>query len=331
MGLYLVLCSSCRSCSPSTPPSSFRWWRSFTLPSTWRCNHTLPSTKVALFLSAWTTNSIFSFMNLFHFMNRRAVVLVDWRFPLVNLFLFACPTICCTKQAVQNTIHINQGKITAKISVIKFYLILVSWSHFRSSWVQSNGSKQRNHNGSDMSHASQVRHQPSLGLSRQGFPRCPACASAVLDVVLSRVSHGLSLGWFGLPVIGLCFKQALCVSCVPSCYLHASYCMLHIACFMLRAWCHVLCFAFPCRLGLHVSIVLSSAPLHLVYFWHSWFHEAPLRGFLSLSHTHQQFHARTHTLDKQFFLNSYFLLFVFCVLLSHGPLNRHFLGSFFFN
>jgi hypothetical protein len=118
------------------------------------------------------------------------------------------------------------------------------------------------------------------------------CASDVLNVVLSCVSHEPSLGWSGLPVIGLCFKRAaMCASCVPSCYLRASYCMLQAACFMLRAWCHVFCTAFPCWLRLLVSSVLFSALLHFVFLalLVSW-------GYISLSHTHWQFYAHRHIL-----------------------------------
>ena len=84
------------------------------------------------------------------------------------------------------------------------------------------------------------------------------------------------------------------------------------SCLVLRAWCHVLCPAFPCWLGLHVigaacvlcsrgykglqgwptalSFVLS-APLHFVFLalLISW-------GYFSLLPTHLQCHTHTHYL-----------------------------------
>jgi hypothetical protein len=133
-----------------------------------------------------------------------------------------------------------------------------------------------------------------LVLGRQGF-WCPALCQWSVRRRAFMCSHGPSLGWFGLPVIGHCFKRAaLCVSCVPSCYLRASLnassCMLHAPCLVP---CALLCLSL--LLGLLVSFVLSSAPLHFVVL-------ALLvsRDSLSLSHSHWQFHARRHVRQRVF-------------------------------
>jgi hypothetical protein len=41
-----------------------------------------------------TTNSIFSFLNLSYFLNRRAVILLDWRTFLVNLVTLYRESLC---------------------------------------------------------------------------------------------------------------------------------------------------------------------------------------------------------------------------------------------
>ena len=130
-----------------------------------------------------------------------------------------------------------------------------------------------------------------------------ALSSTIINSLQVKcVSHGLSLGWFGLPVIWLCFKRAaLCVTCLAAIF------VLLFACFKLHASCSVLgatCFALHFPADWSCLCPLFSLLLRCTLFsWCSWFHEA-----LSASHTltdsfmHTDTHVRqTGLLEHAFF------------------------------